>query len=80
MEGESADRWRIELRSVGSGSGRVSRFRRSPGCSADMVKAALGRGFDLAVAIKISNGKMATFVFTNSMKEPPATAGSDELS
>ena len=45
MEGESADRWRIELRSVGSGSGRVSRFRRSPGCSADTVKAALGRGF-----------------------------------
>ena len=45
MEGESADRWRIELRSVGSGSGRVSRFRRSPGCSADTVKRRWAGGF-----------------------------------
>ena len=64
MEEASDDRWRIELRSVGSGSGRVSRFRRSPGCSADTVKAALGRGLDRVVAIKISNGKIAAFVFT----------------
>ena len=56
MEGERADRWRIELRSVGSGSWRVSRFRRSPGCSADTVKAALGPG----VSTEESQSRSAT--------------------
>ena len=32
------------------------------------------------VAVKISNDKIATFAFTNSIKESLATAGSDELS
>ena len=50
-------------------------------CSANTRKAALARGsFDRVVAIKISNGKIATFDFTNSIKESLATAGSDELS
>ena len=34
----------------------------------------------VVVAVKISNGKIATFAFTNSIKESLATAGSDKLS